>query len=200
MHRLERRGFDQKPRVRQRRPSSASRCRRAPTRSSPTSSSAAPASSARATAIRTTSSCCRESATFFPTAIFATPLVLRDRIAAVVYADSGDGPGSGSIRRRALEILTAYASRLLDSLSAQKSPVRTGEHLPPSGSAASAPTAHSAARADSDSLLRPRTRQPVQPVATPDARRRIPPPEPTSPVELMASSPATGRGRGDRVR
>ena len=65
-----------------------------------------------------------------PSNIFATPLILRDRIAAVVYADSGDG--SGQLHdSEALEILTAYASKLLDALSAQKSPVKTGEHLPP---------------------------------------------------------------------
>ena len=64
-----------------------------------------------------------------PSNIFATPLVLRDRIAAVVYADSGDG--SAQLHdSEALEILTAYASKLLDALSAQKSPVKTGEHLP----------------------------------------------------------------------
>jgi hypothetical protein len=57
-------------------------------------------------------------------------LILRDRIAAVVYADSGDGSDElqGSA---ALEILTAYASKLLDALSAQKSPAKTGEHLAP---------------------------------------------------------------------
>ena len=65
-----------------------------------------------------------------PSNIFATPLVLRDRIAAVVYADSGDG--SAQLHdSEALEILTAYASKLLDALSAQKLPVKTGEHLPP---------------------------------------------------------------------
>ena len=65
-----------------------------------------------------------------PSNIFATPLVLRDRIAAVVYADSGDG-SSQLHDSEALEILTAYASKLLDALSAQKSPVKTGEHLSP---------------------------------------------------------------------
>ena len=65
-----------------------------------------------------------------PSNIFATPLILRDRIAAVVYADSGDG--SDQLQdSEALEILTAYASKLLDALSAQKSPVKTGEHLAP---------------------------------------------------------------------
>ncbi|GMR23454.1 MAG: hypothetical protein BMS9Abin37_1884 [Acidobacteriota bacterium] len=65
-----------------------------------------------------------------PSNIFATPLILRERIAALVYADSGDG--SHQLQdSEALEILTAYASKLLDALSAQKSPVKTGEHLPP---------------------------------------------------------------------
>lgn len=72
-----------------------------------------------------------------PSNIFATPLILRDRIAAVVYADSGDGADQLH-QAAAMEILTAYASKLLDALSAQKSPVRTGEHLPPP--AAPAPT------------------------------------------------------------
>ncbi|HSF17990.1 MAG TPA: hypothetical protein VLK65_20800 [Vicinamibacteria bacterium] len=54
-----------------------------------------------------------------PTAVFATPLILRDRIAAIVYADTGDhSVGLGSAE--ALEILTSYASRLLDALSSQK--------------------------------------------------------------------------------
>lgn len=65
-----------------------------------------------------------------PSTIFATPLILRDRIAAIVYADSGDGP-DGLQDPEAIEILTAYASKLLDALSAQKSATRTGEQLPP---------------------------------------------------------------------
>lgn len=64
-----------------------------------------------------------------PSTIFATPLILRDRIAAIVYADSGDGP-NGLQDPEAIEILTAYASKLLDALSAQKSSTKTGEHLP----------------------------------------------------------------------
>lgn len=61
-----------------------------------------------------------------PSAVFATPLILRDRIAAVVYADTGDGADQLE-EAEALEILTAYASKLLDALSAQKTS-RTGEH------------------------------------------------------------------------
>ena len=61
--------------------------------------------------------------------MFATPLVLHDRIAAIVYADSGDGPDPLQ-ETEALEILTAYSSKLLDALSAQKSAaVKTGEHM-----------------------------------------------------------------------
>jgi len=75
-----------------------------------------------------------------PSNIFATPLILRDRIAAVVYADSGDG--SDQLQdSEALEILTAYASKLLDALSAQKSPAKTGEHLPPPAAPPPAPAA-----------------------------------------------------------
>jgi hypothetical protein len=65
-----------------------------------------------------------------PSTVFATPLILRDRIAAVVYADSGDGPDKLK-DSEALEILTVYASKVLDALSGAKSPVKTGEHLPP---------------------------------------------------------------------
>ena len=61
-----------------------------------------------------------------PSAVFATPLILRDRIAAVVYADSGDGADQLQ-EAEALKILTAYASKQLDALSAQKTS-RTGEH------------------------------------------------------------------------
>ena len=64
-----------------------------------------------------------------PSSMFATPLVLHDRIAAIVYADSGDGPDPLQ-ETEALEILTAYSSKLLDALSAQKSAaVKTGEHM-----------------------------------------------------------------------
>jgi hypothetical protein len=62
-----------------------------------------------------------------PASIFATPLVLRDRIAAVIYADSGDGP-EPLADSEALEILTAYASKLLDALSAHKGAGRPEEH------------------------------------------------------------------------
>lgn len=73
-----------------------------------------------------------------PSNIFATPLILRDRIAAVVYADSGDG--SDELQDSvAMEILTAYASKLLDALSAQKSPAKTGEHLSPPAAPPPAP-------------------------------------------------------------
>ena len=82
-----------------------------------------------------------------PSNIFATPLILRDRIAAVVYADSGDG--SDQLHdSEALEILTAYASKLLDALSAQKSPMKTGEHVPPP--AAPPPTPAPAMRAQAE--------------------------------------------------
>jgi hypothetical protein len=65
-----------------------------------------------------------------PSSVFATPLILRDRIAAVVYADSGDGAAKLD-QAEALEILTSYAAKLLDALSAQKTTGRTGEHTPP---------------------------------------------------------------------
>jgi hypothetical protein len=70
-----------------------------------------------------------------PSTVFATPLILRDRIAAVIYADSGDGTGKLD-DASALEILTVYAAKLLDALSAQKTPVRTGEHQTPPPAAA----------------------------------------------------------------
>ncbi len=65
-----------------------------------------------------------------PSAVFASPLILRDKVTAVIYADSGDGPD----RLRdpeTLDILTIYAAKLLDALSAQKATPRTGEHLTP---------------------------------------------------------------------
>lgn len=65
-----------------------------------------------------------------PSAVFATPLILRDRIAAVVYADSGDG-SERLDNASALEILTVYAAKLLDALSAQKTTGRTGDHSAP---------------------------------------------------------------------
>jgi hypothetical protein len=80
-----------------------------------------------------------------PSSIFATPLILRDRIAAVVYADSGDGAGKLD-QSEALEILTNYAAKLLDALSAQKTTGRTGEHTPPPAPPAPAPVPRPAAR------------------------------------------------------
>jgi hypothetical protein len=65
-----------------------------------------------------------------PSMVFATPLILRDRIAAVVYADSGDGAEKLQ-GAEALEILTVYASKVLDALSGAKSPGKTGEHAAP---------------------------------------------------------------------
>ncbi len=65
-----------------------------------------------------------------PSTIFAAPLILRDKVTAVIYADSGDGPDRLK-DSDALEILTVYASKLLDALSAQKTGPRTGEHITP---------------------------------------------------------------------
>jgi hypothetical protein len=93
-----------------------------------------------------------------PSAVFATPLILRDRIAAVVYADSGDGADRLE-EAEALEILTAYASKLLDALSAQKTS-RTGEHAaapatPPPAAPAPAPSRAPAPQAASPSFEAP---------------------------------------------
>ncbi len=65
-----------------------------------------------------------------PSMVFASPLILRDKVTAVIYADSGDGPDRLK-DAEALDILTVYAAKLLDALSAQKAGPRTGEHLTP---------------------------------------------------------------------
>jgi len=65
-----------------------------------------------------------------PSAVFAAPLILRDKVTAVIYADSGDGPDRLK-DSDALDILTIYAAKLLDALSAQKTVPRTGEHITP---------------------------------------------------------------------
>jgi hypothetical protein len=65
-----------------------------------------------------------------PSTIFASPLILRDKVTAVIYADSGDGPDRLK-DSEALDILTVYAAKLLDALSAQKTGPRTGEHMTP---------------------------------------------------------------------
>jgi hypothetical protein len=58
--------------------------------------------------------------TVLPTNIFAMPLILRDKVAAVVYADSGDSREPlGEVE--AIEILVLYASRLLDLMNVAKS-------------------------------------------------------------------------------
>jgi hypothetical protein len=57
--------------------------------------------------------------TVLPTNIFAMPLILRDKVAAVVYADSGDSREPlGDVE--AIEILVLYASRLLDLMNVAK--------------------------------------------------------------------------------
>ncbi|MEE9264318.1 MAG: hypothetical protein V3V11_07680, partial [Vicinamibacteria bacterium] len=65
--------------------------------------------------------------TVLPTNIFAMPLILREKVGAVVYADSGDSREPlGDVE--AIEILVLYASRLLDLMNAAKSAGRaTGE-------------------------------------------------------------------------
>ncbi len=65
-----------------------------------------------------------------PSTIFASPLILRDKVTAVIYADSGDGPDRLK-DSDALDILTVYAAKLLDALSASKVGPRTGEHMTP---------------------------------------------------------------------
>jgi hypothetical protein len=65
-----------------------------------------------------------------PSTVFAAPLILRDKVTAVIYADSGDGADRLK-DADALEILTVYAAKLLDALSAQKTAPRTGEHMTP---------------------------------------------------------------------
>ena len=58
--------------------------------------------------------------TVLPTNIFAMPLLLREKVGAVVYADSGDSREPlGDVE--AIEILVLYASRLLDLMNVAKS-------------------------------------------------------------------------------
>lgn len=62
--------------------------------------------------------------TVLPTNIFAMPLILRDKVAAVVYADSGDSREPlGEVE--AIEILVLYSSRLLDLMNAAKAAGKT---------------------------------------------------------------------------
>jgi hypothetical protein len=60
-----------------------------------------------------------------PTSIFAIPLILRDKIAAILYADSGDSrePFTGN---DGIAILVGYASKVIDLLSVSKART-TGE-------------------------------------------------------------------------
>jgi len=65
--------------------------------------------------------------TVLPTNIFAMPLILREKVGAVVYADSGDSREPLD-DVETIEILVLYASRLLDLMNAAKSAGRaTGE-------------------------------------------------------------------------
>ena len=57
--------------------------------------------------------------TVLPTNIFAMPLILREKVAAVIYSDSGDSREPlGDVE--AIEILVLYASRLLDLMNLAK--------------------------------------------------------------------------------
>jgi hypothetical protein len=94
-----------------------------------------------------------------PSNIFATPLILRDRVAAVVYADSGDSREALS-GTDAIEILVLYTSKVLDLMSGAKAARSTGE-FPQE-------------RAEK---LRESTSPPTTP--TPAPKRTTPPPAPT---------------------
>ncbi len=54
-----------------------------------------------------------------PSSIFAMPMILKDRIAAVVYADSGDSR-EALLGSEAVEVLVHYACKLLDLISLSK--------------------------------------------------------------------------------
>jgi hypothetical protein len=64
-----------------------------------------------------------------PSNIFATPLVLRDRVAAVIYADSGDSREALS-GAEGIEILVLYTSKVLDLMSGAKAARSTTELQP----------------------------------------------------------------------
>jgi hypothetical protein len=65
-----------------------------------------------------------------PSTIFAAPLILREKVTAVIYADSADGADRLK-DAEALDILTVYAAKLLDALSGQRTGPKTGEHATP---------------------------------------------------------------------
>jgi hypothetical protein len=54
-----------------------------------------------------------------PSSIFAMPMILKDRIAAVVYADSGDSRDA-LLGTESVEVLVHYACKLLDLISLSK--------------------------------------------------------------------------------
>jgi hypothetical protein len=80
-----------------------------------------------------------------PSTIFAIPLILRDRIAAVLYADSGDAQ-EGLGETDGVEVLVQYACKQLDllSLSKGRAPAEPAPSQPepaaPQAPAAVAPT------------------------------------------------------------
>jgi len=90
-----------------------------------------------------------------PSTIFAAPLILREKVTAVIYADSADGPDRLN-DAEALDILTVYAAKLLDALSGQRTGPKTGEHMtpPPTTPASVRPrdnvVSHAVAAADSE--------------------------------------------------
>ena len=104
--------------------------------------------------------------TVLPTNIFSMPLILRDKVAAVIYADSGDSR-EALADVEAVEILVLYASRLLDLMNAAKTSGKTGEF-----------------QSDRMTALK----EPATPVPAPPA-----PPAPAPPV---VSAPASGAESG----
>ena len=144
--------------------------------------------------------------TVLPTNIFAMPLILRDKVAAVVYADSGDSREPlGEVE--AIEILVLYASRLLDLMNVAKT-------------AGKSPTEFTSGRVAAFKEATPATPPPVmraspgvgsdpgsgtvmlnvKDMEAPAIAKRAPTPSPLAPASLDSMDPETRKQHEDAKR
>lgn len=120
-----------------------------------------------------------------PSAIFAMPLILRDKIAAVLYADSGDAR-EGLEGTEAIEILVSYACKLIDLLSAARAVGKSTAEVHAEKVREMAPPAPAAAAQEEGATVM--FRQPPAAASTPSVARPAPAAGPARPAPAAAPS------------
>jgi len=123
-----------------------------------------------------------------PRSILAVPIILRDKVAAVLYCDTSQDevpPPAAD----AAEILVAYASKVIDVLSGAPKSAAPGAATSP-GTRQVAPAAAPAPTPDSESAstvmfgpgtMKPRSAPPLRPPTAPPGRVQLPTPTPSVP-------------------